>query len=458
MKNTYKQTIMRNKKSTILKFENQKLTSYSGLTLFDDFITCLNLREKLQSCFKNEQKGGIYQAWRLFFLLVIHVLIGFKRIREINYYRNDPLVSNIAGLRTFPDPSTISRALSNCSDSAITSLRSLNRGEIIDGLSEAGLQRITIDCDGSVLSTKRHAEGTAIGFNKMHKGRRSYYPLFTTIAQSGQVFDFHHRPGNVHDSNGACGFLEENIRRLIDTLPDTRFEMRGDGAFFSKEMVTCLNSLDVDFTLSVPFLRLPELKSIVEDTQKWHRIDKTTSCRSISWAPRSWEIQQRFVLVRRKVACQNKEVLQLDLFEPLSFEYEYKVIVTNKKCSSAEVIAFHEGRGNQEALFGEIKTFTGMAAIPFKHKNANQVYLLANIFAHNLMRRFQMKNVQPTKNYEKSRGACWTFKTLGTLRKTVLNRAGKITAPQNVRTLTIAGNEMIKNMFEAIRDRFKIAA
>ena len=64
-----------------------------------------------------------------------------------------------------------------------------------------------MDFDGSVLSTGRVAEGTAVGFNKKKKGQRSYYPLFSTIAQTGQVLDLYHRPGNVHDSNGAEQFI-----------------------------------------------------------------------------------------------------------------------------------------------------------------------------------------------------------------------------------------------------------
>ncbi|MCA9200495.1 MAG: IS1380 family transposase, partial [Planctomycetales bacterium] len=74
---------------------------------------------------------------------------------------------------------------------------------MLDRLAELALPRITLDFDGSVLSTKRRAEGTAVGFNKKKKGARSYYPLFCTVAQTSQVLDFLHRSGNVHDSNGA---------------------------------------------------------------------------------------------------------------------------------------------------------------------------------------------------------------------------------------------------------------
>ena len=63
----------------------------------------------------------------------------------------------------------------------------------MERLAVEGLSRVTVDFDGSVLSTGRHAEGTAVGFNKKKKGARSYYPLFCTIAQTDQVLDVHHR-------------------------------------------------------------------------------------------------------------------------------------------------------------------------------------------------------------------------------------------------------------------------
>ena len=50
--------------------------------------------------------------------------------------------------------------------------------------------------------------------NKKRKGDRSYYPLFATVAQTGQVLDFFHRSGNVHDSIGARVFILACIRAL----------------------------------------------------------------------------------------------------------------------------------------------------------------------------------------------------------------------------------------------------
>lgn len=51
------------------------------------------------------------------------------------------------------------------------------------------------------------------------KGTRSYHPPFCTVAQTGQVLDVWHRPGNVHDSSGARAFMLTCIREIRQILP-----------------------------------------------------------------------------------------------------------------------------------------------------------------------------------------------------------------------------------------------
>jgi hypothetical protein len=140
-------------------------------------------------------------------LLIIHLILGFRRLREIEYYRDDPLALRLMGLKRLPDVSTISRNLAQLDTQSIDNIQELSRSFVVDGLQREQFPRLMLDFDGSVLSTKGHAQGSAIGFNKAKKGARSYYSLFCTVAQTGQFFDMHHRPGNVHDSNGAADFM-----------------------------------------------------------------------------------------------------------------------------------------------------------------------------------------------------------------------------------------------------------
>jgi hypothetical protein len=85
-----------------------------------------------------------------------------------------------------------------------------------------------------------------------------------------------------------------------------------------------------------------------------------------------------------------KGPLQLDLFEPQDFNFDYKVIVTNKKESAKALLLFHNKRGSQEAIFGDAKTDCGLNSIPTRRLIGIQVYTLCSMMAHNLSGEIQM--------------------------------------------------------------------
>ena len=201
-----------------IRFEDQKLTSFSGLLIFQLLFKRLNLKKRLKNCFSHLKVSPIFGRHLVVMLLIIHLLIGFRRLREVDYYRDDPIVLRLMGLRKLPDVSTISRALSKMESTGVENVRHLSRSMVIEGLLRENFPRATLDFDGSVQSTKGHAEGTAIGFNKKKKGSRSYYPLFCTVAQTGQFLDVLHRPGNVHDSNGADQFMVSCFAKAREQL------------------------------------------------------------------------------------------------------------------------------------------------------------------------------------------------------------------------------------------------
>jgi hypothetical protein len=136
-------------------------------------------------------------------VLIVHLLLGQRRLQDLRYYQDDPLVKRLLGVSRLPDVATVSRTLAGMDGRSVEQLREVNRQLVLARLQALRLSRVTLDFDGSVLTTGRFAEGSAVDFNRKKKGQRSYYPLFCTIAQTGQVLDVWHRPGNVHDSNGA---------------------------------------------------------------------------------------------------------------------------------------------------------------------------------------------------------------------------------------------------------------
>jgi hypothetical protein len=441
-----------------LRFETQQLTSFSGLVVIQAFFEHIELRKRLQRAFRTGERGA-YRGWRVFLLLIVHVMLGFRRLRDAEGYRHDPMVKNVVGLKRLPDVSTVSRRLASVDSASVQRAHQENRALVIEGLRDAGFSRLTLDFDGSVVGTRRYAEGTAVGFNRKRKGERSYYPLLCTVAQSAQAFDFLHRPGNVHDSNGAEAFMDECIGAFRDAFPNAALESRADSAFFNEQLVGVHDRWGTEFSMSVPFERFVELKQTIQSRTRWHRADGDTEYFEMDWKPDCWARERvRLIAVRREQARQRKGPLQLDLFIPIDFEFQYSVIATNKIGNAANVIAFHHGRGSQEGVIGELKSAMQFDYIPCRRRLANETYMLAATFAHNLLRRLQMQQAPVRSNREWSRPACWIFEKAERFRLTVLQRAGKMTAPKNRPTLTISGDRDTEARFTTLLEQFQPAA
>ena len=427
-----------------LRFEDQRLTSFAGLVVLQRFFQVIQFKLRLEKCFRHLAVGKVFGRATIFLQLIIHLLLGFRELRDVDHYRDDPLIQRVLGLKCLPDVATISRTLKGADAKSVDTLRQLLSAMVLDRLISCALPRITLDFDGSVQSTKRRAEGAAVGFNKKKKGARSYYPLFCTVAQTGQVLNFLHRSGNVHDSNGAQAFILSCVAQVRSVLPGVIIEVRMDSAFFSDEIVTALDEQHVEFSISVPFERFVELKKMIENRQRWYSVDDDVSYFEIQWKPKSWAHRYRFLMIRTKSKKQQKGPVQLDLFEPYEYGYEFKVIVTNKTLSASGVVSYHEGRGSQEGIFGELKSHCQMDYVPVRTRCGNELFLLAGLFAFNLIRDLQMEAASPVRRNNSKRNTLWVFEQVETIRKTILQRAGRLSRPEGKLTLTFCAGKMLK--------------
>jgi hypothetical protein len=428
--------------------DGASLTSFAGLVIFQQLFSRLGIKRQLRSCFVHLRQSATYRAHDVVLWLVVHLLLGFRKLRDRDYYHEDPMVRRILGLNRLPDVATVSRALSTLDEQAVAGYRAMSRDLVLDRLESEQLSRVTLDFDGSVLSTGRHAEGTAIGFNKKKKGARSYYPLFCTVAQTAQILDLHHRPGNVHDSNGAKPFIASCVGEVKGRLPQAALETRVDSAFFDEDQLVALDQEGIEFTASVPFARFPKFKKIIEARKRWRRIDATWSYFECDWKPGCWKQGFRILVIRQKKAVPLKGPIQLDLFEPRSHEYDYQVIVTNKTSLAKRVMEFHHGRGSQEGVFAESKQFCQLEYVPVRTLYGNQVYCLSAVMAHNLTRELQIAAYERERGTTAKRRNLWGFETLGTLRNRLIRRAGRLIRPQGRLTLVIQANEKLRDELE----------
>ena len=150
-----------------LRFEQQDLTSFSGLVLFQSLFARLGLYRRLARCFRNSVTCPIYPQAKIILLLIVHMLLGFRCLRESRYYGDDPMVLRLIGLKQLPAVSTISRQLSSLDESCVQKLEALRRELVLDRLTELDSPRITLDFDRPALGVgdwhetqgRRHSRG-----------------------------------------------------------------------------------------------------------------------------------------------------------------------------------------------------------------------------------------------------------------------------------------------------------
>ncbi|MFN3395593.1 MAG: transposase [Thermodesulfovibrionales bacterium] len=173
-------------------------------------------------------------------------------------------------------------------------------------------------------------------------------------------------------------------------------------------------------------------------------MNETWSYFESRWSPKKWEKKYRFIFIRQKCKIINKEPIQLDIFIPYEYGYNFKVIVTNKKTTGKKVLMYHNGRGSQENVFGELKSQSQMDYIAVRRLHGNQMYMMAAVMAHNLNREIQMAVKPRERGTTEKRTPLWEFEELASLRRRLIQRAGRLTQPQGKLTLTMSGNEAVK--------------
>ena len=161
MKYSKNEIYSRVRKIPEIRFEDQRLTSFAGLVIFQSLFYELRLKERMWRCFTHLKVSPIFGRHVVVLLLIVHLLIGYRRLRDIDYYRDDPMVKRLLGLNRVPDVATVSRALAQVDQESVEKMRQLCRALVIERLRKILLNRLTLDFDGSVRWTQgRWKEGT----------------------------------------------------------------------------------------------------------------------------------------------------------------------------------------------------------------------------------------------------------------------------------------------------------
>lgn len=223
-----------------IEFAPQDITAFGGLELLRRYLALIELGKRVRTVFARYEIGGDYRIIDMILVILALILVGGRRLDHLNYVCDDPLVKRFCGLLRLPRERSVARWLKRFTHKSLRALVELNSQMVCEAIEKQSLARLTIDIDGSVITTGASVAWAFRGFNPHHRKDPSYYPILAHLAQTGNILRVKNRPGNVHDSKGAVAFLRELIDDVRMRLGSSLgLEFRMDGAFSTERLSIC---------------------------------------------------------------------------------------------------------------------------------------------------------------------------------------------------------------------------
>jgi len=441
--------IARRNKILPISFVRQDMTTYSGLSLVDHYFRLYQIHSRIKQTFKSYGFKGDYSIGDILFVILIMLLLGAERLHHIDFIRSDPLFKRVVRLTRIPHRTKLSTALKQFTSDTLKALAELNSAFVIEKLSELGFDEITVDLDGTVISTKGSPSWAFKGYNPIKRGANSYFPLTSHIAETGHFLSIVNRPGNSHDSSRALAVIRTIRRHLADFV----IRFRADSAFCSPDVINYLLKNRIGFAIKAPFWKLLTLKTAAENRQRWFKISEQWGYFWIQNPIDSID-HNHYVIILRKKLRDPKKPYQLKLFSPNNGCYEYSAVVTDtKQWDPEELLQFVSGRSAQENSISELKKSFAFDHIPTNQYQANSAYMQMSQMAYNLaisMQHDMDLASKRAKNKKKTR----IFKTMKwkTVRFLLINRAGRINWVNGVKVLQMTRNKKTEELYEKISE------
>jgi hypothetical protein len=434
-----------------VEFARQKLTSYSGLELLDRFLRALDLDGRVRRALAKHPLAGDYSLASMIRLLLGLLWIGARRLSHVDYVRGDPLVCRLARLRRLPHERTLSRWLKQFTYRSLRALGELNTQLVSETLRRLGCRRVTLDVDGSVISTGLQVAWAHRGFNPHHRKVPSYYPILAHVAQTGQILAVKNRPGKVHDGKRAEYFIRDVLRQARGELGTlVTFEFRLDGAFFQRPVLEELSRRGAQYALKVPIVPWLGLRDIVKRCERWRAVNAEISYFETTLPVDCWHLELPVVVYRRRVGHETCKNFQLDLFLPDDGHYEYSAVTTNKPIGAIALWHFMAGRGAQEKTLAELKDGFAFNSVPTNHYAANSAWQQLCVLAMNLLRRFSMETTAPARPRTRKSTFLYVLESTKTARFTWLNVAGRLVVTNGVRSLRLSDIPAVHNRYQGL--------
>jgi hypothetical protein len=436
--------------STPYDFNGKNLTPYGGLLPVITMLEKLDFQALVEQTVTSKRIPRAMDLYRFLLGIVLGIYIGFPRLHQLRFIARDPILTGILKVTKLPVQSTFWRLVNgfhrNVARQILTVMRTMR--ERVWAAANVKLEVVTIDTDTTVHTLFGQQMGGRKSYNPKNKGKKSYQPILTFIAETREYVW-----GELRNGDRPTGEqIGDHIRSVCAALPPCVKQIYGrvDSGFYCREAVEAYEEFNVRFVISAR-----KTSRLVEQLRQaeWKPSKKTDAgweC-EFRYQPDGWKKPYRFVALRyekTREEVESESTEQYQLFE--NSQYKYRVFVTDFSEPIDFVVWFYNQRGGAENLIKEANNDAGSTAHPSGRFDVNCNHFQLAMLAYNLNCWLMLFNREPQAD-----ATALQHTTLATSRLRFLFVAAKIWRHAGRTGVSYSDHYEEKGVFERLMDRLR---
>jgi hypothetical protein len=380
--------------STPYQFNGKNLTAYGGLLPVATMLEQLGFQALVEETITCSRDTRVMSLYKFVLGIVLGLYVGFPRLNQLRFIARDPMLTGILSEPRLPPQSTLWRFLASLHLNVALQILKIQRmmRQRVWQAANIRLQGVTLDTDTTVHTLYGNQMGARKSYNPKNKGKKSYQPMLTFIAETREYIWGEFRNGDRPTGKQVY----EHLKNAIAALPDGIREIsaRADAGFYCAEAVQAYEEGNCGFVIVAR-----KTSRLVEqlEQQEWKASPKTDAdeqCEFV-YQPDGWKKAYRFIALRyaKDEEHEPQDDVQYQLFE--TRPYNYRVFVTNLKDPIPLVVWFYNQRAGAENLIKEANNDAGLAAHPSGRFDVNRNHFQLAMLAYNLNAWLMLFNREP---------------------------------------------------------------
>lgn len=427
-------------RQTVFPFKLERtddtLTAHGGLALMAEYNHGLGLRTLADQHLPSPGSHRGYAPSVFVDTLVLLLQAGGQTLEDLRELEREEALLALLGHDALPDPDTVGDWLRRMGDPQTGQAGLVGLGQVRDTLTARLLRRdavtdYTLDVDATLIATEKRAAQWS------YQGVKGYLPLLGFLFETPVCLVDEFREGHVSPGAGHLAFYQQCQARLPHGKRIAAY--RADSASYQAALINALEADGVRWAITAD--QDAAVKTLIRglDPETWH--EPIPGC--------GYEVAETVHTMNKsthafRLIVKRERRRQPDLFD--GEVYVYHIVASNWPAelkSAADVLRWHNQRGQAENFHKELKAGFGLERLPCGEASANAVFFRLGVLAYNLFIGFKRLACPAT----------WAPHTVTTVRWKLIQVAGRIVRHAGRVTLKLVVDTDTLGLFHQIRYR-----